>query len=77
LPETDEVMLYEDEKPEDDKVTRVDWDVMWAHCEGLLQPTEHVPARWRVETFPDPETLRRMSEADAPQWRVASRLPRG
>jgi hypothetical protein len=65
LPETDEVMLYEDEKPEDDRVTRVDWDVMWAHCEGLLQPTEHVPARWRVEAFPDPETLRRMSETQA------------
>lgn len=65
LPETDEVMFYEDDKPEDEKVTQVDWDVMWAHCNGLLQLTEHVPARWRVEAFPDSETCHRMSEAQA------------
>ena len=62
LPEADEVVFFEDDKPEEQKVTRIDWDVMWTVCEPLLALTDHVPVRWRVASFPDSDSLQRMRE---------------
>jgi hypothetical protein len=65
LPETDQVMFFEDDKPEDDQVTCVDWDIVWSRCQSFIGPTDHIPARWRVETFPEEALLQQMREEQA------------
>ena len=65
LPETESAAFFDDDLPEDDKITPVDWDIMRTYCHDLLEPTDHDPPRWRVESFPSEETMGLMREAQA------------
>lgn len=46
--------------PEVEETFLVPWSLVTEHCSHLLIPTDYYPPRWKVESFPDEETLEKL-----------------
>ena len=61
LPEAEKVVFIADDQA---VVALADWDHVRAVVDHRMHPTEHYPARWRVDSFPDPAEVLALGKAE-------------
>jgi hypothetical protein len=62
LPETEQVVFFRPQSPEDGKLAaRGDWNTVRSVAGYLMEPQGLYPERWRVREFPSEEVLKRIA----------------